>query len=93
MNKISIPEELKKDWQWDHRSWEGGYKTEGVHTYEGCLTWYTDYYPGWAGGGACQQSFEDFFDNGPHIKSVPQEILDDIERTLLPLRNKLKKGK
>lgn len=81
-----MPSEMKKDWTWNSRSWEGGYSYDGVHTFEGCLTWYTEYYPGWAGGGASQQSFDDFFDNGPCIKDVPPEILDDIRRTLLPLK-------
>ncbi len=64
----------KKDWQWNKSS--TGY--DGVHTYEGCLTWYTECWPGWAGGGAYQQSFSDFVINGPWVKSVPKDVLDEL---------------
>jgi len=88
VKKIPLPDEMKKDWTWNHRSWETGYQYFGVHTFGGCLTWYEETYPGFAGGWSFEQSFEDFFDNGPGIKDIPVEILDDIRRTLLPLRNK-----
>ena len=42
-----------RDWQWNH----AGADYDGVHTRERCLTWYSEAGPG---GGATQQSFEDF---------------------------------
>ncbi len=74
-----------KDWQWNHNSWEGGYRYDGVHTFEGCLLWYTETYPAYAGGGAYEQSFTDFLKNGPAMSDVPKEIIDEIYELLKQL--------
>lgn len=85
LKKTLIPDEMKKDWTWNHRSWPTGYQYFGVHTFDDCLTWYEENYPGFAGGFSFQQSIDDFFDNGPAMRDVPPEILDNIRETLLPL--------
>ena len=69
---------VKKDWQWGHEYYTNSSRYHGVHTYEGKLVWYTETYPGYAGGGACTQSFEDFLKSGPKLDAVPQEIIDEI---------------
>jgi len=77
--KIEIP---KKNWTWSRKSFKGGYRYYGVHTYEGCLLWYTETYPAYAGGGAHSQSFAEYILNGPSVDEVPQEILDEIDQML-----------
>ncbi len=81
----------KKEWKWNQESFEGGYRYDGVHTYEGNLLWFTETYPAYAGGGASSQSFADFLLNGPSISNVPQEVLDEILEILSPFEEELLK--
>ena len=76
-----MTKELKvpgKGWTWHLKPGQ----TEGVHTYEGCLTWYTRMREYWAGGGARQQSFEDFLKNGPPVSEVPVNVLEELKALL-----------
>ena len=86
--KIKIP---KKEWTWDRESFKGGYRYQGVHTYEGNLLWFTETYPAYAGGGASSQSFADFLLNGPSMNDVPKEVLDEILEFLTPFAEEILK--
>lgn len=70
----------RKDWQWNKIH----YRYDGVHTYEGCLLWYTESYPAYAGGGAYSQSFADYIRNGSSMSDVPDEIIEEINQMLEP---------
>jgi len=85
-HKTKIP---KKGWKWDHQTFESGYRYDGVHTYEECLLWYTETYPAYAGGGAQKQSFSDFLKNGPSMRNVPKDILDEIYELLEPFEQEI----
>ncbi|OHD54801.1 MAG: hypothetical protein A2Y33_02190 [Spirochaetes bacterium GWF1_51_8] len=92
MKKIKIPDSVRKEWTWNGASWEGGYRYDGVHLFEGCLVWYTEYYPGWSGGGTCQQSVEDFLTNGPSVGGAPEDVLEELRAILKPVYEKSLKG-
>ena len=64
----------RKAWQWNKTH----FRYDGVHTREGCLLWYTETYPAYAGGGASSQSYADFIRDGPRINTVPEEVRKDI---------------
>ena len=67
-----------KNWTWQIKPGQ----TEGVHTYEGCLTWYTSMKQYWAGGGASQQSFSDFLENGPPVSDVPGHVISQLKEII-----------
>ncbi|MDP2625177.1 MAG: ankyrin repeat domain-containing protein, partial [Candidatus Peregrinibacteria bacterium] len=67
-----------KEWTWDKTKW--GY--EGVHTFEGKLFWYSHSENPLAGGGARDQSFEDFLRNGPNAGKPPDEIVEEVRKFL-----------
>jgi len=66
-----------RDWQWNR----AGAGSNGVHTLEGCLTWYTEAGPG---GGATDQSFEAFLRDGPPVEA-PAGVLAELHALLMPL--------
>ena len=76
----------KKDWQWNKCSY--GY--DGVHSFHNCLTWYSERWPGSAGGGASTQSFKEFAEQGPPINDVPKEVIDEIYDLLnVPIKKRI----
>lgn len=77
-----------KEWTWNHETGESGtFKShDGVHTYEGCLTWFRQMYPGWAGEAVNQQSFDDFLKNGPAVEGAPQEVLGELRELITQKR-------
>ena len=89
MSESMKPDIPSRDWQWNHESGPTWSRYDGVHTWEGCLTWYTEVLPGFAGGGAGQQSFEDFLERGPAY-SCPPEVEAELRRLLEPLRQSAK---
>ncbi|MBX0327214.1 hypothetical protein K2Z83_05910 [Oscillochloris sp. ZM17-4] len=63
--------QARHEWSWDVTQW--GYK--GVHTYEGCLLWFSHSHNPHAGGGASEQSFARFLKDGPaHPIPEPQLV-------------------
>lgn len=78
----------KKEWTWNHQSGKNWRSHEGVHTYERCITWFKDGYPGWTAASASQQSFEDFLKDGPSVSGAPQKVIDQIYELLGKKRKK-----
>jgi hypothetical protein len=78
-NQRDVP---SRDWQWDHREFEGGASYSGVQTSQDGLLWYTEYSPGWAGGGSSEQSFEEFLAHGPKV-DCPPEVEAELRALLL----------
>ncbi len=64
----------KREWSWGR---EGLWGEEGVKIQESQLLWYTHPYNPHAGGGASEQSFEDFLERGPTFE-IPDEALDEL---------------
>lgn len=62
-----------RDWQWNTTQW--GY--DGVHTYEGCLVWFSHSYNPHAGGSAATQSFASFLTDGPDHE-IPEPLLPEL---------------
>ncbi|MEZ5427775.1 MAG: hypothetical protein R2747_16010 [Pyrinomonadaceae bacterium] len=58
----------KQEWIWNETA--GGY--EGVHLREGVVLWFQHSHNPHAGGGALEQSFEDFLNNGPACRTPPE---------------------
>ncbi len=74
LNSVPEPEsgfKAKNDWQWNET--QSGY--DGVHTFEAQLVWYNHNHNPHAGGGAAEQSFTSFLEDGPYIRDVPNPIL------------------
>lgn len=63
-----------RNWEWDHDV--SGH--EGVSTQkDGTLLWYSHRHHS-QGGGAREQSFEHFLENGPWVHGVPQKVINDL---------------
>ncbi len=74
LNSVPEPEsgfKAKNDWHWNETQW--GY--DGVHTFDPELVWYNHSHNPHAGGGAVEQSFTSFLEDGPYLREVPEAIL------------------
>ncbi|MDB5341506.1 MAG: hypothetical protein JWN70_7125 [Planctomycetaceae bacterium] len=61
--------------------WEWG--NEGAELHDDHLTWFEkEGAVRFASGAACDQSFEDFFQRGPHVDGVPADILAEVNQAL-----------
>ena len=59
-----------KDWEWGR---------EGVTLYDDHITWYEkESSVRFASGGACDQTFESFFQRGPWVDGVPPEVVAEL---------------
>jgi hypothetical protein len=67
-----------RDWTWNRNK----YGHEGVHTYEGKLVWYSHKENPHAGGGASEQTFEDFLRNGPCGTGAPEKVVKELKALL-----------
>jgi hypothetical protein len=73
----------KKEWTWNHTA--SGY--EGVSLYGKAVLWFEHCHNPHAGGGASEQSFEDFLQNGPAC-SIPGEFLKELYEVVKKLHSK-----
>lgn len=71
--KNKPPDLNKKEWTWNHTA--NSY--EGVSLYGKEVLWFEHCHNPHAGGGASEQSFEDFLQNGPSC-SIPSEFLPEL---------------
>ena len=61
--------------------WEWG--NQGVDVYEDRLTWFEkEGSVRFASGAACDQTFDDFVSNGPHVDGVPADVLAEVTRVV-----------
>lgn len=65
----------KKSWKWN----ETAFSFDGVHTFEGKLTWFTQAKFSQGSVGAKQQDYDDFLQSGPVVDGVPQNILKELK--------------
>ena len=80
--KINTLKLLKSEWRWDHQKWENGERIRGVTIKGRKLRWWSETYPGYAGGFSCTQDIEDFLLPGPKVDGVPDEIVKKIKETI-----------
>ncbi len=79
----------KREWTWGREGFwgEDGVRIEGNH-----LLWYTHPYNPHAGGGASEQSLENFLDRGPTFE-IPDEALDELYDAVKALTQQVNKEK
>ncbi|NNJ09758.1 WD40 repeat domain-containing protein [Chloroflexales bacterium ZM16-3] len=70
----------RREWTWGATQW--GY--EGVHSYEGCLLWFSHSHNPHAGGGASEQSFASFLKDGP-AQPIPDHLLIEVAQSVRAL--------
>lgn len=67
-----------REWTWN----ENALGCEGVHTFEGRLTWYSFKGNPHSGGAAVSQSYKSFLEKGPN-SSAPASIVREVREYLL----------
>jgi hypothetical protein len=81
---LTLADNSKREWHWSREGFwgEDGVRIDGDH-----LLWYSHPYNPHAGGGASEQSIEDFIERGP-THEIPGEALDELYTAVKALRRK-----